>query len=141
MKVRELRQLLLEIIADRRASELEGQFDFLEMYLAARDKHGQAFSDRELLDELMTLIVAGFETSANTLGWVWHLLAGHPDVEARIIAEAQACLPGVDAVTSDALQAMTYTQQVLEETLRLYPPVWLFTRRAHGCRCASGRCR
>ena len=131
MKVRELRQLLLDIIADRRASGLNGQFDFLEMYLAAKDKHEQAFSDRELLDEIMTLIVAGFETSANTLGWVWHLLAAHPDVEARIIAEANDCLPDVDSITPDALQAMIYTQQVLEETLRLYPPVWLFTRRAH----------
>ncbi len=131
MKVRELRELLLDIIAERQAAGSEAQFDFLEMYLAATDKDGQKFTERELLDELMTLIVAGFETSANTLNWVWYLLAGEPAVEAAVIAEARRVMPGVDAVTADNAQAMTYTQQVLEETLRLYPPVWLFTRRAH----------
>lgn len=131
MKVRELRELLLDIIAERRASHSREQFDFLEMYLAARDKGGQPFSDRELLDEVMTLIVAGFETSANTLNWVWYLLANRPDVEAAIIDEARQHMPNVDSVNAEAAQAMVYTQQVLEETLRLYPPVWLFTRRAH----------
>jgi cytochrome P450 len=131
IKVRELRNLLLEIIADRKSTDAGEQFDFLEMYLEATDKEGNHFTERELLDELMTLIVAGFETSANTLNWVWYLLAGHPDIEARIIEEARQHMPGVDTVTAENAQAMVYTQQVLEETLRLYPPVWLFTRRAH----------
>ena len=85
---------------------------------------------RELLDELMTLIVAGFETSANTLNWVWYLIAKHPGVEARLIDEAQRVVPNVSALTAERLGAMEYTQQVLEEVLRLYPPVWLFTRRS-----------
>ena len=101
------------------------------MYLQATDKDGEPFSDRELLDELMTLIVAGFETSANTLNWVWYLIAKHPEVEARLIAEAEEKLPNVSALNADSLAEMEYTQQVLEEALRLYPPVWLFTRRAH----------
>jgi enediyne biosynthesis protein E7 len=129
MKVRELRKTLLEIIADRRSRDDEG-FDFLSMYLKAVDKNGEPFSDRELLDELMTLTVAGFETSANTLNWVWYLIAGHPDVEDRLIAESRACLPDASSVNAENATAMKYTQQVLEETLRLYPPVWLFTRRA-----------
>ena len=131
MKVRDLRELLLDIIAERRAADEDEPFDFLAMYLAARDKEGNGFNDRELLDELMTLIVAGFETSANTLNWVWYLLAGHPEVEAKIIEEAATHMPDVDSVNADAARAMVYTQQVLEETLRLYPPVWLFTRRGH----------
>ena len=133
MKVRELRRLLLDVIGSRRANETAGESggrDFLGMYLAARDKAGRPFSDDELLDELMTLVIAGFETSANTLNWTWYLLAGHPDVESRLLREAAELLPGVDAVSADATSAMQYTQQVLEETLRLYPPVWLFTRRA-----------
>jgi cytochrome P450 len=85
---------------------------------------------RELLDELMTLIVAGFETSANTLNWVWYLIAKHPGVEARLIDEAQRVVPNVSAVTAENLGVMEYTQQVLEEVLRLYPPVWLLTRRS-----------
>lgn len=129
MKIRELRRLLLEIIAERRADKTT-RYDFLGMYLQARDKTGAPFGDNELLDELFTLIVAGFETSANTLNWAWYLLAGHEDVERRVVEEAGRYLPGVDAVRADNLAAMRYTQQVLEETLRLYPPVWLFTRRA-----------
>ncbi|MBT8086835.1 MAG: cytochrome P450 [Gammaproteobacteria bacterium] len=134
MKVRRLRELLLGIIGDRRDLRhraADEHFDFLSMYMDARDKQGQPFSDEELLDELMTLIVAGFETSANTLNWVWYLIARHPDVEAKIIDEAQRNLPNVSAVSADSVNAMSYTQQVLEETLRLYPPVWLFTRRSH----------
>jgi cytochrome P450 len=129
MKVRQLREMLLEIIAERRGQGGE-QFDFLSMYMQAKDKAGNTFDDKELLDELMTLIVAGFETSANTLNWVWYLLAGHPDVEAKLIEEANRYLAGDGVVEAEQAAAMTYTQQVLEETLRLYPPVWLFTRRA-----------
>ena len=131
MKVRRLRELLLSIIEERRNGGDRDDFDFLSMYLQAIDKEGQSFSDAELLDELMTLIVAGFETSANTLNWVWFLLARHPEVEAKLIAEANEHLPNVSALSAESLAAMQYTQQVLEETLRLYPPVWLFTRRAH----------
>ena len=90
-----------------------------------------AFSNKELLDELMTLIVAGFETSANTLNWVWYLISQHVDVEAKLIAEAEQHMQGASVRSAQALAEMTYTQQVLEETLRLYPPVWLFTRRSH----------
>jgi cytochrome P450 len=131
MKVRQLRELLRSIIEDRRAGKGSDEFDFLSMYLQATDKKGQPFADSELLDELMTLIVAGFETSANTLNWVWYLVAKHPDVEAKLIAEAEEHLPNVSALSVDSLTAMQYTQQVLEEALRLYPPVWLFTRRSH----------
>ena len=131
MKVRHLRQLLMSIIADRRAGKGSQHFDFLSMYLEATDKQGNQFADDELLDELMTLIVAGFETSANTLNWVWYLIARHPDVEAKLIDEAHRLLPNVAAVTAENLAAMQYTQQTLEEALRLYPPVWLFTRRSH----------
>ena len=130
MKVREVRQMLLQLIADRRADDTVRHYDFMSMYLAALDKNGQGFSDTELLDELITLVVAGFETSANTLNWAWYLLAAHPEVEARLIDEAKALLPDPAAVSDERAAAMQYTQQVLEETLRLYPPVWLFTRRA-----------
>lgn len=130
MKARALRRFLLEIIEARRESGVDRRFDFLEMYLSATDRQGVGFTDEELLDELITLIVAGFETSANTLNWAWYLLAGYPEVEARLIEEAEHLLPTVAAVNADNVSAMTYTQQVIEETLRLYPPVWLFTRRA-----------
>jgi cytochrome P450 len=122
--------MLLQLIAERRADDTVRHFDFMSMYLAALDKNGQGFSDAELLDELITLVVAGFETSANTLNWAWYLIASHPEVEARLIDEAKTHFPDTSAVSDERAAAMQYTQQVLEETLRLYPPVWLFTRRA-----------
>ena len=130
MKVRELRQMLLGLIERRRSHNDVRHFDFMSMYMAAKDKSGQPFSDKELLDELITLVVAGFETSANTLNWAWHLLANHPEVEQRLLDEAATQIPEADSVSFEKAAEMTYAQQVLEETLRLYPPVWLYTRRS-----------
>jgi cytochrome P450 len=132
VKMRKLRDLMLQVIDSRRSGPTGGQYDFLSMYIVARDKSGALFSDKELLDELMTLIVAGYETSAGTLNWCWYLLAHHADVEQKLLAEARECAPeSQDLAGADtSLANMQYTQQVLEETLRLYPPVWLFSRRA-----------
>jgi enediyne biosynthesis protein E7 len=128
LKVRELRELLLSIVVERRSSKAGDEYDFLSVYLDARDKSGEGFSDEELLDELVTLIVAGYETSAGTLNWAWYLLAGHPEVSDKVVDEGRRQLAG--GFDAEAVAGMTYTQAVLEETLRLYPPVWLFTRRA-----------
>jgi cytochrome P450 len=131
LKARKLRDLLLSIIEDRRQKKASKEFDFLSMYLQAEDKDGNKFTNSELLDEIMTLIVAGFETSANTLNWVWYLIATHPKVEKKLIAEAENILIDKGEFKVESLNEMQYTQQVLEETLRLYPPVWLFTRKSH----------
>jgi cytochrome P450 len=130
LKVRELRAFLLGIVERRRAGGGEGAFDFLSIYLGARDKDGNAFSDTELLDELVTLIVAGYETSAGTLNWAWHLLSGTEDCFDRMLDEARTHIPLGTPIDAERVAAMSYTQAVLDETLRLYPPVWLFTRRA-----------
>ena len=130
MKTRELRQLLLDVIAYRRNSDPAEDYDFLSMYLSASDKKGNKFSDDELLDELMTLIVAGYETSAGTLNWAWYLLARHTGAEEKLLDEARTSIPDSPTVDADSLAGMAYAQQFIEETLRLYPPVWLFTRRA-----------
>ncbi len=130
MKVRKLRDLLLELIEMRRNRDADEHFDFMSIYMAAKDKSGVPFADKELLDELITLVVAGFETSANTLNWAWYLIAMHPKVEQRLLEEATAMLPDASMVTYERAADMTYAQQVLEETLRLYPPVWIFSRRS-----------
>jgi cytochrome P450 len=130
LKVRELRELLLHIVEARRASAGGEAFDFLSIYLAARDKDGNAFTDAELLDELITLIVAGYETSAGTLNWAWYLLAGNSGCHDRLVADARSHLSDSRKIDAEEVAAMVYTQALLEETLRLYPPVWLFTRRA-----------
>ena len=131
IKARRLRELLLNVIEDRRKKDRLQKFDFLSMYLEAKDNDGKRFTNSELLDEIMTLVVAGFETSANTLNWVWYLIAKHPKVEKKLISEAEDLLIDKGKFKVESLNEMKYTQQVLEETLTLYPPVWLFTRKSH----------
>jgi cytochrome P450 len=129
LRVRELGRVILKAIADRRASG-ERPYDFLSLFIDARDrKTGEQMTDAEILDELKTLIIAGHETSAGTLNWCWYLLHHHPEVERRLVGEIRAKLPRED-FTYDEVMALEYMPRVLKETLRLYPPVWLFSRRA-----------
>ena len=129
VKFRALRNLVLELV-ERRRAEGEGEYDFLSAYVSALDKSGKPFSDRELLDELMTLIIAGFETSAGTLNWAWYVIACNEDVDCRIVSEAREIIPGAESIDKDSVANLDYLTQVLNETMRLYPPGWIFTRRA-----------
>ena len=127
-KFRSLSRLIMDCINRRRAQPQE-RFDLLAMLMAARDrKSGAAMPDKQLLDEVMTLIVAGHETTASALNWMWYLLSQHPIVEQRLHQELDnlAVLPATIEDTSQ----LPYTRQVIEETLRLYPPGWLLTRRS-----------
>ena len=128
-RVRVLREHVTGLISARRTAPQRDGEDFLDGYLAARDRDGEPFSDAALLDELMTLVIAGFETSANTLAWAWYLLAGAPAVSEALIAEAREHLAAPAEIAAEQALAMTRTMNVLDEVLRLYPPVWLFTRR------------
>ena len=129
VRFRNLARITLGVINDRRKSGAR-PFDLLSMMLDARDrKTGQGMTDKELLDEINTLIIAGHETSAGTLNWAWYLLGQHPDIEARLLDELARVAPG-DDFSFEQLMQLDYTACVLKETLRLYPPVWLFSRRA-----------
>jgi cytochrome P450 len=86
-------------------------------------------TDRQLRDEVMTLLLAGHETTSNALGWTFHLLSENPDAEARLHAEVDRVLAGRPA-TVDDLTALEYTERVLAESLRIYPPAWGIGRRA-----------
>ncbi len=117
-------------LVERRRREGRARPDLLGMLLEARDSEsGEPMSDRQVTDEVTTLIVAGHETSAATLAWAWYLLSQNPEAEARLHREVDALAP---AAVSDpaALQSLAYPRQVLDETLRLYPPGWLLSRRA-----------
>ena len=128
IKFRALAKVLLEVIRQRRAST-EEHFDFLAMLMSARDKEsGAGMSEVELVNEAMTLIVAGHETTASGLNWSWYLLSEHPAVAARLYAEIDATA-AAPAPSLAAMEALTYTQQVVSETLRLYPPGWVLFRR------------
>ncbi len=83
--------------------------------------------DNQLAREIMTLIVAGHETTASTLNWTWHLLSRSAEVEQKLSTELNA-VPGSDSPEIGDLAKFVYTRQVIEETLRLYPAGWLMTR-------------
>jgi cytochrome P450 len=126
-RFRSLGKLIGELIG-RRRREREDRTDFLAMLMAARDHDDQPMSDKELIDEVMTLIVAGHETTAAALTWTWYLLARHPDAAAELEAEADRTPEGL--LDLEAAESLSYAHQVVQEALRLYPPGWLFTRRA-----------
>ena len=127
-RFRSLGKLVAELVEQRRREGVE-HFDFLQMLMAARDRETDAaMSDRELVDEVLTLIVAGHDTTASSLAWTWLLVARDPLVAERLHAEAAAA-PGARPLGLEAAESLHYTHQVLQESLRLYPPGWLFTRR------------
>ncbi|HLZ97345.1 MAG TPA: cytochrome P450 [Steroidobacteraceae bacterium] len=127
-RFRSLTKLVAELI-ERRRREPEERFDFLEMLMAARDRENDApMTNKELIDEVMTLIVAGHETTAAALTWTWYLISQHRDTAAQLEAEADAA-PGGAPLGLDAAESLAFTHQVIQEALRLYPPGWLFTRR------------
>lgn len=130
VKFRALTKLIGELIHQRRENPDPERVDFLNIFIHARDKEtGEPMTDKEMIDEIMTLIVAGSETSATTMNWVWYSLSQHPEVEAKLHHEVDNAsydqIPGFDNVDE-----LPYTRQVVEEVLRLYPPVWLYTRKA-----------
>jgi cytochrome P450 len=117
-------------IAARRRDENRTSTDILATLMEARDRDsGQAMRDRQLVNEILTLVVAGHETTASTINWIWYLLAQHPEVEQKLWNEL-ARLPESGSVTSEELPQFTYTRQIIDEALRLFPAGWLMTRRA-----------
>ncbi len=126
---RELRGLVLDIIAQRRR-EGRDYGDLLSMLLAVRDEEtGEGMSDEQLRDEVLTLILAGHETTATALSWIWYLLSEHPEVETKLHAELDQVLGGRTPTMSD-LANLNYTGMVIDEAMRLYPPVWAVGRAA-----------
>lgn len=124
-----LRKLVLEIITRRRAAD-SGAVDFIGMLVQARDKSsGAPMGERELLDEVMTLIVAGHETAASGLNSVWYLLSQHREVEASLHREIDA-LPEPGQASLQFSESLLYTRRVINEALRLYPPVWVLSRQS-----------
>ncbi|GCE02613.1 cytochrome P450 [Embleya hyalina] len=116
------------VVADYRAHPRApaGTPDMLRALMDHRDDDGEAFTDRELRDQVMTVLTAGQATTAVALAWTFKVLADHPEVEARVFGEIDRVLAG-HPVTAEDLPRLEYTRRVLTETLRMYPPVWIFT--------------
>jgi cytochrome P450 len=120
--------LIYGIIETRRASN-DDRGDLLSMLLNAQDAEGSGgMTDRQVRDEVITLFLAGHETTANALTWTWVQLARHPDVEAHVHAELDAVLDGRVPTVEDVAR-LPYTRAVVAETMRLYPPAWTLGRR------------
>ncbi len=116
------------LIDKRRQTSTEN--DLLTMLLQARDEEtGEGMTDQQVRDEVLTLMVAGHETTTNALCWTFLLLAQHPHIEARLQQEYQQVLGGRAAQMED-LPQLPLTRMVLEESMRLYPPAWAFARYA-----------
>ncbi|MBS1813660.1 MAG: cytochrome P450 [Acidobacteria bacterium] len=120
-------RVLHRIIEEHRAQP-ERYNDMLSMLMEAQDPNSpQHMSDELLLDESLTLFLAGHETVANALTWTMYLLSQNPDAEEKLVAELQSVLNGRTPALDD-LPRLTYTTQCLKEALRIYPPVWVIVR-------------
>ena len=129
--LRELETVVYQIIADRRKTERD-ESDLLSMFLAARDDDtGAGMTDRQLRDEVVTMLLAGHETTSLALSWTYYLLSQHPEVEQGIADEVERVI-GDGPPGFEHLDRLICTRRAIEESLRLYPPAWGFSRRALG---------
>lgn len=125
---REIDSIVFRIIEERRNSEHD-EGDLLSMLLKARDEDGSYLNDKQLRDEVMTIFLAGHETTALTLSWAWFLLAQNPEVEKKFHAELAEVLGG-RLPTLDDLPRLQYTDKIAKECMRLYPPAYALGREA-----------
>lgn len=125
--IRQMDEVVMRII-DQRRNHPNGRDDLLSLLLAARDQEtGKAMSDHQVRDEVITIMLAGHETTANALSWTWYLLSRNHDCEAVMRQEIARVL-GDRPPTVDDLPALNYTRMVIEESMRIYPPAWAISR-------------
>jgi enediyne biosynthesis protein E7 len=140
-RFRKLAAMIQQCVAQRRATggEPAGEApDYVSLLLNARDKEsGAGMTDKEIVDEITTLIIAGHETTASALNWIWYLLGEHPEVEARLHAEIDASAE-VAVPSLQSMEALPYSNLVVREAMRLYPPVWVVSRRTIEADTLSG---
>jgi len=125
---RQIDDIVYRIIEQRRAGGSD-EGDLLSMLLQAQDEDGSQMTDKQLRDEVMTLFLAGHETTALTLSWAWYLLARHPEAEAKFHAELDEVL-GDRAPTVADLPRLKYAELIAKESMRLYPPAYGVGRQA-----------
>jgi cytochrome P450 len=126
--IRDLDAIVYRLIAERRATP-DDRGDLLSMLLEAQDDDGNGMTDRQLRDELVTLFLAGHETTANSLNWTFVLLAQHPHVQATLLEEIDTVLGGRKPTLAD-LRSLPYLDRVVKESMRFYPAVPAIGRQA-----------
>ncbi|GAB3950834.1 cytochrome P450 [Spirosoma harenae] len=119
------------IIEQRRKNQQTEHTDLLSMFLDAEDElTGERMSDKQLRDECVTLFSAGHETTAVSMAWTMYLLSQHPNVLTQLQNESKTVLGDTLIPSPEVFRSLTYTLQVVQESLRLYPPAWIMSRRA-----------
>jgi cytochrome P450 len=121
-----LDRIIYDAIAARRAPARSTR-DLATLLIEAKYSDGSRMTDKQVRDELLTLTSTGHETIGDALGWTWHLIARHPEVEQRLVAELDRVLGGRPATAADFAR-LPYTGMVLSESMRMYPPTWIYTR-------------
>ncbi len=119
-------RLVYRIIAEHRDGRDRG--DLLSALMQARDEEGRPMSEEQLRDETITMLLAGHETTALALTWTWYLVSQHPEVAERLEAEADALADGRPGI--EDLPRLPFTERVVKESMRLYPPAYSFGREA-----------
>jgi cytochrome P450 len=125
-----LDEIVYAEIAQRRGSPDPEKLDILSLLVGVRDEAGEGFTDKEVRDQVMTLMFAGHDTSTSTLTFMMHELARHPDAVAKLCEERDRVLGGEPPDIDRLEREMPYLEMVLDEVLRLYPPAWIGPRRA-----------
>lgn len=130
-KFRALVPLVADVIRERRAERGDGEpSDYLGLLASVCDRESDTvMNERQLIDEIMTLVVAGHETTASVLNWTWCLLSQHPAVEERVVDELPRNSFAAPA-TLEQVEFIAYAGQVLNEAMTLHPPGWLLSRRS-----------
>jgi cytochrome P450 len=123
-----LDEVITRMIREHRRVPGEGRGDLLDMLLSARDEDGSRMSDQQVRDEVTTLLLAGHETTAIALTWAFHLLCAHPAVDEKVAEEVRAL--GDRPLALADLPRLRFCEQVVMESLRLYPPAWAIGREA-----------
>jgi cytochrome P450 len=126
---RRLDAIVHAIIKERRKSREEDRGDLLSMLMLAEDESGERMTDKQIRDEVMTLFLAGHETTANTLAWTFWLLSSCAAAEAKLAEELERVLGSRTPIVAD-LPNLPYVERVVKESMRLYPPAWVMGREA-----------
>lgn len=125
--IRQLDRILQQLIDERRQADGAGT-DFLSLLMRARDDENGGLSDRQLRDEVMTMFLAGHDTTAGALAWTWYLLGKHPDIQRRVHDEVHEVLGSRTPEAAD-VPRLIYCERVLREAMRLYPSAYVIGRR------------
>jgi cytochrome P450 len=125
--IRTLETMVYEVIADAQKDPERYRLSLLGLLLDTQDSQGKGMPDEEMRDQMMTMLLAGHETTANLLSWIWYSLGENPDVEAKFHQE----LESIDLTSGSAMdnyRKLSYTNLIIQEALRLYPPAWIILR-------------